>query len=107
MKQIVNNQTPTIAKLTLGQIETGFFRWSQPSHDEEGRIFYAGQWGKYTVFFPVLENGMIYCKGYAESPRREADMVNPKDLGIKKAVFEKIPEPAHSYAVQVLAPSQA
>ena len=47
-------------EMPFEQLKTGFFRRVR---DHEGKVYYAGSWGRWTVHFPVLSDGTISRSG--------------------------------------------
>jgi len=91
MKQLVNTQTPTLQIMVFGQLERGFFRWNDGTGDERGKIFFATQWGKYTVYAKVWEDGLISLTFEPEFPTRAIQVIDPQTLGVELRFEEPKP----------------
>lgn len=75
---MVAPDAPVLTKLQYGTIASAFYRYGR-----EGKVFYAGQHGKWTFSFPVLKDGAISRHGgHIPYPTEEVEVIHPRDLGI-------------------------
>jgi hypothetical protein len=54
MKQMVAPTATVFERVPFGTIAAGFFRYGR-----DGKVYFAQQWGKETLHFPVLADGRV------------------------------------------------
>ncbi len=81
-QMIVSQDTPVLKRMQFGRMACGFFR-------DCGKIFFASVWGRFTVSFPVREDGVISKEGGGTFfPTKIVDVIHPKNLGITDIRWE-------------------